>query len=357
MGFQISVLPSNRIFTADDGEAILAAGIRQGIGLPYGCKDGACGSCKCKKLSGVVVHGPHQSKALSEEEEANGYVLTCCGVPLSDVVLESRQVTEIGAFPIKKMPSRVALLEKKSHDVMLLRLQLPANDVFQYHAGQYVEFILRDGARRSYSMATAPQPLPAPAPADAAPAVAPVNMVELHIRHMPGGKFTYHVFTAMKEKEILRVEGPFGSFFLREDSDKPIVFLASGTGFAPIKAVIEQMQRKGITREAVLYWGGRRPADLYLGAWVEQQLAAMPNLRYVPVVSDALPEDGWTGRTGFVHKAVLQDLPDLSGYQVYACGAPIVVDSARAEFVKHCGLPEDEFYADSFTTEADKARA
>jgi CDP-4-dehydro-6-deoxyglucose reductase len=183
--------------------------------------------------------------------------------------------------------------------------------------------------------------------------VAPAAGVELHIRHMPGGKFTDHVFTAMKEKEILRVEGPFGSFFLREDSDKPMVLLASGTGFAPIKAVIEHMQFKGISRPATLYWGGRRPSDLYLDDWVRQQLALMPNLTYVPVVSNALPEDNWTGRTGFVHKAVMQDLPDLSGYQVYACGAPIVVDSARSEYVQQAGLPQDEFYADAFTSEAD----
>ena len=343
-GFQITVQPSGRAFTASPGEAILAAGIRAGIGLPYGCKDGACGSCKCRKLEGVVVHGPHQSKALSAEEEANGFVLTCCGVPHSDVVLESRQVTSEGAYPIKKMPTRVSVMERKSHDVMLLKLQLPANDNFTYHAGQYVEFILRDGARRSYSMANAPHTLAAG------------GGMELHIRHMPGGKFTDQVFTTMKEKEILRVEGPYGSFYLREDSSKPIVMLASGTGFAPIKAMIEQMQFKGITRPTTLYWGGRRPADLYMDEWIKAKVAEMPHLRYVPVVSDALPEDGWTGRTGFVHQAVLQDLPDLSGFQVYACGAPIVVDSAKAAYTTQAGLPEDEFFADAFITEADKAR-
>jgi CDP-4-dehydro-6-deoxyglucose reductase len=312
--FQISIQPSGRVFTAMAGEAMLAAGIRQGIGLPYGCKDGACGSCKCKKLSGTVAH--------------------------SDVLLESRQVTSEGAFPIKKMPTRVNQLEKKSSDVMLLKLQLPANDSFSYHAGQYVEFLLRDGARRSYSMANAPHTLSAG--------------LELHIRHMPGGKFTDHVFNIMKEKEILRIEGPFGSFYLREDSNKPIILLASGTGLAPIKAVLEHMQFKGISRPATLYWGGRRPVDLYLDGWVRTQLAAMPNLHYIPVVSDALPEDDWQGRTGFVHQAVLQDFPDLSGHQVYACGAPIVVDSARAAYTTHAGLPEDAFFADSFTSEADK---
>ena len=343
MTYTITVQPSGRSFEAEPAETMLAAGIRQGIGLPYGCKDGACGSCKCKKISGTVTHGPHQDKALSAQEEADGYVLTCCGTATSDVVLESRQVTHAGAFPIKKMPARVGLLERLSHDVMRVKLQLPANDIIQYHAGQYVEFILRDGARRSYSMANAPHTL----------IESGAPMVDLHIRHMPGGKFTDHVFGAMKEKEILRIEGPYGSFHLQE-SPKPIVLLASGTGFAPIKAIIEHMQFMGITREAVLYWGGRRPHDLYMNDWVQARCAEMPNLTYVPVVSDALPEDGWSGRTGFVHLAVLQDFADLSGHQVYACGAPIVVDSARKDFVEKAGLPEHEFFADAFTSEADK---
>ncbi len=337
--FQITVLPSGRTFTVEGGEAILAGAIRQGIGLPYGCKDGACGSCKCKMIEGGVHHGPHQAKALSADEEARGLVLTCCAVPQADVTLESRQVTDESAFPIKKMPSRVMSLEKVSPDVMLIKLQLPANDVFRYHAGQYIEFILRDGARRSYSMANAPHNGP---------------HVELHVRHMPGGKFTDHVFMAMKEKEIQRVEGPFGSFYLREDSAKPMVLLASGTGFAPIKALIEHLQAKGTQRPAVLYWGGRRPADLYMDAWVRERVAELAWLRYVPVVSNALPDDNWTGRTGFVHSAVMEDFPDLSGHQVYACGAPIVVDSARSDFTSKCGLLPEEFFADSFTTEADK---
>jgi CDP-4-dehydro-6-deoxyglucose reductase, E3 len=344
MSFNVSVQPSGRTFTANADEALLAAAIRQGIGLPYGCKDGACGSCKCKKLEGTVTHGAHQLKALSLEEAANGFILTCCAVAHSDVVIESRQVTDESAFPVKKMPTRVNTMTKASHDVMVIRLQLPASDVFKYHAGQYVEFLLRDGARRAYSVGNAPH------------TQAENPGLELHVRYMPGGKFTEHVFGPMKEKEILRIEGPFGSFYLREDSDKPMVLLASGTGFAPIKAIIEHMQFKGITRPAVLYWGGRRPADLYMNDWVLGKVAEMPNLRYVPVVSDALAEDAWTGRTGFVHKAVLEDFPDLSGHQVYACGAPIVVDSAQTDYAA-AGLPADEFYADSFVTEKEKAEA
>ncbi len=347
--FQVTVQPSGCRFGVEAGETLLAAAIRQGVGMPYGCKDGACGSCKCRKLEGTVSHGPHQSKALSAEEEAAGLVLTCCATPQGDVVLESRQVTDESAFPVRKMPARVQSLQRLAHDVMAVRLQLPANDTMRYHAGQYVEFILRDGARRSYSMANAPHLL-----VHTEGGVTSGPAIDLHIRHMPGGRFTDHVFGAMKEKEILRVEGPFGSFFLREDSSKPIVFLASGTGFAPIKAILEHMQFKGISRPAVLYWGGRRPVDLYMDGWIREQCTRMPNLRYVPVVSNALPEDDWTGRTGFVHRAVLEDLPDLSGHQVYACGAPVVVDSAHADFCASAGLPQDEFYADSFTSEADK---
>ncbi len=340
--FQITVEPSGRQFSASGQETILAAAIHAGVGLPYGCKDGACGSCKCKKLSGEVTHEAYSENALSEAELAAGLILTCRATATSDVVLESRQVTGANAFPIKKMPVRVNALEKLSHDVMRVQLQLPAHTAFQFHAGQYLEFILRDGSRRAYSMATPPH------------VAANTPAIELHIRHMPGGKFTDHVFGAMKEKEILRAEGPFGSFFLREDSDKPMVFLASGTGFAPIKALLEHMQHKVMTRPVSLYWGGRRPEDLYMDAWLKELSTSMPNLSYVPVISDALPEDHWIGRTGYVHQAVLDDFADLSGHEVYACGAPVVVDTARSSYTSQRGLPEECFFADAFTSEADK---
>ena len=339
---RITVKPSELSFTAGLGETILAAALRAGVLLPHGCQDGACGSCKCKKLAGEVVQGAHQSKALSGLEQDQGWVLTCCSVAGTDVVLESRQVTADAAIRVRKMPGRVRSMEKKSPDVILLGLQLPANDTFVYRAGQYVEVMLGDGSQRSYSMANAPG--------------CGASTLEFHVRHRPGGKFTDALFGTMKEKDMLRIEGPYGSFYLREDSDKPIIFLASGTGLAPIKAIIEQMQSAGTARTATLYWGGCRPRDLYLEPWIKQQLRAMPHLRYVPVVSDALAEDGWQGRTGFVHQAVLEDFADLSRHQVYACGAPVVVDAARSAYLQ-AGLPADEFYADAFTTEADKALA
>jgi CDP-4-dehydro-6-deoxyglucose reductase, E3 len=345
MSFSITLKPSERRFQADRDEPILNAAIREGIGLPYGCKDGACGSCKSRLLEGRVIHGAHQDKALSAAEEAAGLILTCCAAPQTDCVVEARSVPGAGEFPVLKMPGRVLSLQRPAPDVAVLRVQLPANQSFQYRAGQYVEFLLRDGARRSYSMANAPHNLGTP------PAI------ELHIRHLPGGKFTDQVFGSMKEKDIVRMEGPYGSFFLREDSAKPMVLLASGTGLAPIKALIERLQNIGAQRPAVLYWGCRSRADLYCHEWVEAAAAELPWLRYVPVLSEPRPQDDWPGRTGLVHQAVMADWPDLSGHQVYACGAPIMVSSALRDFTSRCGLPEDEFFADSFTSEADKLPA
>jgi CDP-4-dehydro-6-deoxyglucose reductase len=341
MTFEVTVEPSGRKFTVDDDETVLAAAIRAGVGLPYGCKNGACSSCKGKIRSGTVALKAHQLRALSAEEEAQGYSLFCCAVPQEDLVIEAREVLGVGEFPPKKMPSRVIALERVAPDVVVMTLQLPANEKLHFRAGQYVEFLLRDGRRRSYSLASAPH-VDGP--------------LTLHIRHMPGGLFTDQVFATLKERDILRFEGPLGTFFLREDSDKPMVLLASGTGFAPIKAIVEHALHLGSTRPMKLYWGGRRPQDLYMHAWCQEMARRHPQLEYIPVVSDALPEDGWTGRTGYVHRAVMDDLPDLASYQVYACGAPIVVDSARREFVAQCGLPAEEFYADAFTSEADLAQ-
>ena len=341
MTFSINVQPADISFDVQRDEAVLAAAIRQGVGLPYGCRDGACGSCKSRLLAGRVIHGAHQLKALSEDEEAQGWILTCCATPQTDCVVQARSVPGAGEFPVLKMPTRTLALQRPAADVALLRLQLPANQRFQYHAGQYVEFILAGGARRSYSMATAPSRLGSP------------PTIELHIRHLPGGLFTDQVFTTQKERDILRIEGPFGSFFLRE-SAKPMILLASGTGLAPIKALIEQLQDSGQQRPAVLYWGCRSRADLYLHDWAEQAAASLPWLRYIPVLSEPRAGDAWAGRRGLVHQALMADWPDLSAHQVYACGAPVMVDSARRDLVAQCGLPAEEFLADAFTSEADK---
>ena len=338
MSFQVTVQPSGHQFSCEADETILNAAIRAGDGLPYGCKNGACSSCKGKLLEGTVKHGAHQDKALSAADEARGQSLFCVAKPQSDVVIEAREVAGVGDFPVRKMPARVAKLEKVADDVIVMSLQLPASDRLQYLAGQYIEFMLRDGRRRSYSLANAPFK---------------DELMTLHIRHMPGGLFTDAVFSTMKERDILRFEGPMGTFFLREDSPKPMILLASGTGFAPLKALIEQAVHNKSERAMTLYWGGRRPRDLYMDALCREWADTLPNFRYVPVISDAAPEDAWQGRTGFVHRAVVEDHPDLSGHQVYACGAPIMVESARRDFVTQCNLPETEFFADAFTSTAD----
>ncbi len=344
MTFQVTIQPSQHQFTVTAEQTVLDAALAAGILLPYSCRSGACSTCKAKVVSGSIQPVPSAEVVLSPEEREAGYTLLCQARATSDLVVESREIRLASDIQARKLPSRVTSMTRPAADVAVLQLQLPATETFKFYAGQYVELILKDGKRRSYSMANPPHSAAA---------------LELHIRHLPGGLFTDHVFgvgaTQMKEREILRIEGPLGSFFLREDSDLPIVMLASGTGFAPIKSIIEHMVHQGIKRPVTLYWGGRRPADLYMHALAQSWAATIPNFTYVPVVSDALAEDAWTGRTGFVHKAVMEDFPDLAGHQVYACGAPIVVDSARREFVAHCKLPDDAFFADSFTSEADLA--
>ena len=333
----VTIQPSGQHFQVEDGETVLAAALRQGLVLPYGCKNGACGTCKGRIVSGSVDYGVYQAKALPDEDKARGKALFCQAKPLSDLVVEARTIGAAKGIEVKMLPCRVQKLERLADDVMALHLKLPANEKLVFLAGQFIEFLLKDGTRRSFSMANAPH--------DA-------ELLQLHVRHVVGGQFTDHVFGKMKERDILRFEGPLGTFFLREDSAKPIVFVASGTGFAPIKSIIEAAVQKGVSRPMTLYWGGRRPKDLYMNALAEGW-AAQGLLKYVPVISEALPEDGWSGRSGFVHRAVMEDLPDLSGHQVYACGVPVMVDAARTDFTGSCGLPEDEFYADSFTTQAD----
>jgi len=339
MTHQVTIRNTGHLFQAQDGESVLQAALNAGLVLPYGCRDGACGSCKGRLIEGAIDYGRYSEKALTAAERGQGQALFCQAKPLTDIVIEAREVRKAGDIQIRKLPARVQKLERAADDVMILYLRLPANERLLFLAGQYIDILLKDGTRRSFSMANPPH-------GD--------EFVQLHIRHVPGGSFTDHVFTAMKERDILRLEGPLGTFFLREESDKPIVFVASGTGFAPIKAIIEAAFNKGVVRPMTLYWGARRPKDLYLNELPQRWAAEHPGFRYIPVISEALPEDGWRGRTGFVHRAVMEDLPDLSGHQVYACGVPVMVGSAQRDFILQCRLPENEFFADSFTTAADK---
>lgn len=345
MSHQVTVQSSGHHFSVEPGQTVLDAALSAGVLLPYSCKSGSCSSCKGRVVSGQIDRGHYQAQSLTEEEVAQGYALLCVAKPRSDLLIDVREVKGIADIPIKKLPCRVRAMNELAPDVRRVEFQLPASEKFRFAAGQYVDLLLKDGSRRSYSMANAPHE---------------DSGLVVHIRHMPGGRFTDQVFgvtdPGLKVKDILRLEGPLGTFFLREDSDKPLLLLASGTGFAPIRSMVESMIHQGITRPVSFYWGGRRPHDLYEHATAQSWETRHPHFRYVPVVSDALPEDAWSGRTGYVHQAVIDDFPDLSGHQVYACGAPVVVSAAQRDFVQHCGLSEEEFFADSFTSAADDAQ-
>lgn len=333
MSYQVTVKPSGREFAAEADETILDAALRHGVTLPYGCKDGACGACKGKVLEGKVDHGHAQAHALKDDEKAAGLTLYCCAKAESDLVIECKQVGSASTIPVKTLPSRIEKLEKLAPDVVEMHLRLPASERLQFFAGQYIDILLKDGKKRSFSLANAPHD-------DA--------VLQLHIRHVQGGLFTEQVFTSMKVRDILRFNGPHGTFYLREDSAKPIVFLCGGTGFAPIKAIVEHAIAEECQRPMFIYWGARAKVDLYQHALPEQWAAQHANIRYIPVLSSPAEGDDWTGRTGLVHEAVLADFADLSGHQVYACGAPAMIEAAKRDFAAK-GLPEEEFFADAFT--------
>ena len=333
MGFQISVQPSRHVFQAGDSETILDAALRQGLMLPYGCRDGLCGACRGKVLSGQVNHGKAQIHTLSDAEREDGFALFCCATAQSDLLIESREFRSSMEVPVRTLPARVEKLTRAAPDVMLMELKLPASERLQFLAGQYIEILLKDGRRRAFSLANAPHD---------------DTCLQLHIRQVPDGTFTNHVFNAMKERDMLRINGPHGSFFLREDSAKPMLLIAGGTGFAPIKAVVEHAIAEHSQRPMDIYWRGRRRADLYLLQLAEQWAAEHRHIRFVPVLSDSPDSECWSGRTGLVHAAAMHDFPDLSGHQVYVCGSPVIVAVARRDFVGQCKLPEDEFFADSF---------
>ena len=340
MQHQVTIRASGHTFTVNDGETVLDAALREGVIIAYGCRNGACGTCKGRLVSGTLDYGTYQEHALTNAQRDAGMALFCQARPLTDITIECREIVGVKDVQIKMLPCRVQKLERIAPDVMRMLLKLPANERLQFLAGQYIDILLRNGTRRSFSMANAPHD-------DA--------FLELHLRNY-GGPFSEEVFARMKEKAILRFEGPFGTFFLRDSGAKPIVFIASGTGFAPVKAMIQHALYAGIERPMTLYWGCRVRADLYLHDLAERWNADH-GLRYVPVLSEALPSDGWAGRTGLVHRAVMEDLPDLSEYQVYACGAPAMVEAAHRDFTMQCGLPDEEFFSDSFTPSVPEPKA
>jgi len=327
MTFTVTINTSGHQFEAEENETILDAAIRQGTALPYGCRNGRCGSCMADLVSGEVTY---YASPPALEEAGEGKCLPCQGFAASDLTLAVREAESTADLEVKLLPCRVHAVDHLTHDVVRLLLKLPDNQRLQFRAGQYLDFLLADGRRRAFSIANAPHD---------------DEFIELHIRHVDGGEFTDWVFSQMKEKTILRIQAPLGTFVLDEDSDRPMIFMGGGTGFAPLKGQIEQAFEAGIDRPMALYWGVRSERDLYMNELPEEWVTEHPNFSFVPVLSE--PDDGWQGRTGWVHEAVLADIPELARHDLYMAGPPPMVNAARDAF-RAAGMPDAHMHYDSF---------
>ena len=333
MSYRIKIEPSGHTFLAEAGESVLAAALRHGLAIPYSCRGGTCTTCMGKVVEGDIRYpGGDLPEALDEKEDAVGQALFCLAEPTSNLVIEVREVRDTADIAPRKLPCRVVDMTQLNHDVMRLLLKLPDQDRLQFLAGQYVDILLRDGRRRSYSLANAPHD---------------DVLLELHVRNVDNGVFSGQVFGGMQEKALLRLEGPFGNFFLREDSDRPVLFVAGGTGFAPIKGILEHAFAANLSRPLHLYWGARTRQDLYLpdlpGRWQVEH----PNFSYTPCLSEPAAGDHWDGRIGLVHNMLLADYPNLADYDVYMAGPPGMIEAARRDFQDH-GLDPERLFSDSF---------
>ena len=326
----VTLAASGKQFHARDDETLLTAALRQGIMLPYSCKNGTCASCKCRLVSGRVEYPFNPPAALEEADLADGGVLACQAVADGDVQIDAREIEQVADIPVRVFPARVETIEELTPEVRRLRLKLPRGQRLQFLAGQYMDILLPGGKRRAFSIASAPSEQ---------------DFLELHVRHVDGGGFTGHVFTGMQPGEILRLEGPLGMFFVRLGSPRPILMMGGGTGFAPLKAMIEDLLHAGDDRPITLYWGVRTEKDLYAKELIDDFAVRHPDFRFVPVLSE--PESSWTGRTGFVHEALLADYPELAAFEIYMSGPPAMVHAARKQFLAHGGT-EDHLHYDSF---------
>lgn len=332
MKYTVTIQPSGHTFEVAEDQLILDAALEQSIALPYGCRNGACGSCRTRVVTGMLDYRDGElPSALNHGDAEDGYALICKATATSDLVIEAKEIGAAKDIEIKTLPTRVVEKKLLNHDIVQVKLKLPASARLQFLAGQYIEILLKNGESRSFSLANAPHD---------------DEFIELHIRHIDGGEYTTYVMKEMQEKALLRIKGPLGSFFLREESERPIIFLAGGVGFAPIKGIMEHIIGTGIERNISVYWGVRTREDLYMHELAESW-AQHDTISYIPVLSDSVEGDGWTGRTGFVHDAVVEDHDDMSAYEIYACGPPVMVKAAEEAFVA-LGLDSDHLYYDSF---------
>lgn len=342
MPYTIQLAKSLRTFTINDGETILAAAQRNKIVLPYSCRNGACSSCKAKILEGEVTQQKQcLQNALSEKEIKDNIVLLCCTEAKSHLKIDAHELICLDDQEIKKMSGTISNIKRITEDIIILELELQKNITFNFHPGQYIELLLPKGIRRAYSIAN----------------LVTNGIIELHIRHLSGGLFTDWLFESGKIGNLLRFEGPLGTFFLRKKSKKPIIFLASGTGFAPIKAIIEDEIRYNSSRNMTLYWSGRTEKDLYMQKLALSWVKKLPNFKFVPVLFDISLNSSWTGKRGLLHQAVIEDFLDLVNYDVYASGSPTMVKLAHQAFVANSLLPSQAFFSDAFTSMATKGES
>jgi CDP-4-dehydro-6-deoxyglucose reductase len=329
MTFKVQLEPSGHSFSVEKDETLLAAALRQNVGLPYSCRSGCCGRCAAKLCAGELSYPEGEPPAL--QGLASDMCLPCLAQPVSDITLQIDETESAAQIQARILPCRVVKVEHLAHDVIQLFLKLPEGQRLQFLAGQYLEFLLADGRRRAFSIANAPHD---------------DELIELHIRHVDGGKFTDWVFNKLQERSILRIEAPLGSFVLDEASTRPMLFLAGGTGFAPVKGQIEHAIFRGIERPMALYWGVRSRRDLYLPELPQRWTAEHPQFSFVPVLSE--PDSDWSGRSGWVHEALLADHPDLSGFDIYMAGPPAMVFAARDAFLA-AGALEEHMFSDVFS--------
>ena len=330
MSFHIRIEPAGITFMAEPGERILEAALRQGVNLPFGCQAGDCGSCRGRILDGALAYPDGRPRALTAAAEAAGEALFCRAVATSDLRVQASMTAPEGELRVRTMPARIEDMQRLSHDMMCLHLKIPEPPGFRFLAGQYIEVLGEDGRRRGFSLANAP---------------GKGGPLELHIRHVPGGRFTDYVFNELRPGAIWRIEGPLGGFWLRHDSDRPALLVGGGSGFAPLKGMLEQAFLDGVRRPLHLFWGAHRREDLYAHQQVLGWTARQPDFRYTPVLVE--PDDGWQGDTGLVTEAVLRHHPALDGLDVYMSGPPAMIEAGRALFLAH-GLAPESFFSDAF---------
>lgn len=331
MSYSVTVKPSGHQFTVGENETILNAALRQGLSLPYGCRNGVCGACRGKVLEGNIHYGDLEP-SLTEDDQANKLGLFCQAMPSSDLTLEAKEVAMEEEIQVKTLTATIKRMLCLTETVMAIWLKLPETERMQFLAGQYIDIIMTDGQKRAFSIANPPHE---------------DSTIELHIRHVEGGTFSDKLFNEMQVGDSLEIQGPHGSFFLQEESDRPVIMLATGTGFAPVKAIVEHAIAEKVQRPIHIYWGERHKNDLYMRALARSWSSNHKNIHFVPVLSQVGNEDEWNGKIGHIQDVVINDFDDLSGYEVYACGAPAMVYTARDTLMTR-GLDSNYYYSDAF---------